>query len=355
MGRRLKVKVTVNIDQEVYEKSHSLGINVSKACENYLRMLNQTIEGNGNPKQVFGEAFSTEKGSEVRSPGFEPGSSTWQRVDWISFKAFLEKDHRPRVADQLASNAEKYRDCLFKRDFGIIRDLDDTVRRGAMCSLSALSKYLGCYDDFRQLVNCYGLKWTGKSSDDIFIERLTRDSDPEKIWNWIRDVKHHRPELSVFMDLLAVSGLRFSEGVNSFNLLVQLNEEGKLNSNYYVADKSTLEHFRFKELFIRKSKKAFISFVPGELVKEIVASQLLNSESIKTVVRRKHLPLRFGDIREAHGTFMIRYLKKEEIDFLHGRVTSGVFMQHYFNPALIVDLKSRVFQGIAEIQRKVKT
>ena len=40
----MKQKVTVNIDEEVYEKAHSLGINVSKACENYLRLLNQSVE-----------------------------------------------------------------------------------------------------------------------------------------------------------------------------------------------------------------------------------------------------------------------------------------------------------------------
>ena len=55
---------------------------------------------------------------------------------------------------------------------------------------------------------------------------------------------------------------------------------------------------------------------------------------------------------EAHATFMTKFLKKEEIDFLHGRVTSGVFMQHYFNPALIADLKTRAFQGITEILEK---
>jgi hypothetical protein len=66
------------------------------------------------------------------------------------------------------------------------------------------------------------------------------------------------------------------------------------------------------------------------------------------------LPLRFGDIREAHGTFMTKFLKESEINFLHGRVTASIFMANYFNPALIADLKSRAFQGIAEIQEKVK-
>ena len=76
------------------------------------------------------------------------------------------------------------------------------------------------------------------------------------------------------------------------------------------------------------------------------------SKSHQSLLKRD-LQLRFADIREAHATFMTKYLKKEEIDFLHGRVTSGVFMQRYFNPALIGDLKDRAFQGIAEILEKV--
>ncbi len=289
----------------------------------------------------------------VRLPGFEPGSSTWQSIDWAAFRVFVEKEHKPRTAQQLASNAEKYADCLVKRDLSVILNLNDSVRSNAMKALSALAKFQGCYAEYRQLIKAYGLKWVGKSADDLFIERMTKIEDPEEIWKWIRSVKRERVDLADFMDLMAVSGLRLGEAVNSFNLQIKLAAEGKLD-RYFVADKLALEHFRFKDLFLRKSKKAFVSFVPAELPQQIVRLEpFANTEAVKCRIKRI-LPQRFSDIREAHGTFMTKFLKREEIDFLHGRVTSGVFMQHYFNPALIADLRTRVFQGISEIQEKVK-
>jgi hypothetical protein len=74
----MRVKVSVVIDKEVYEKSHALGVNVSKACENYLKILNATIEGTNNGNKPFSVEPFQEKRVMVRSPGFEPGSSTWQ-------------------------------------------------------------------------------------------------------------------------------------------------------------------------------------------------------------------------------------------------------------------------------------
>ena len=50
---------------------------------------------------------------------------------------------------------------------------------------------------------------------------------------------------------------------------------------------------------------------------------------------------------------MTKYLKDNEIDFVHGRVTSNVFMRNYFNPSLISDLKERALQAIDEIQEKI--
>jgi hypothetical protein len=46
-------------------------------------------------------------------------------------------------------------------------------------------------------------------------------------------------------------------------------------------------------------------------------------------------------------------LKDNEIDFLHGRVTSSVFMKNYFNPSLIVDLRTRAHRIVNEIQEKI--
>jgi len=349
--------VSLLIDQETFEKARALGINVSKACENYLKQLIDAIENANQQNQQKGGNLGTVGsgwcGRRDLNPGRQRGSGEGE-IDWEKFREFCFRINSPEHAKQLFSYAQRYYPALLQRDFSGLRDLSDTMRPNAMRALSALSKFLGCHDVFRELVRAYGLRWRGKSADDLFLERLSRVVDPEEVWRWIRDVKVARPDLCEFMDLMALTGLRLVEGVCSYNLIIKLSREGKLDS-YYIHEHGALEHYRFKELFIRKSKKAFVSFVPTELVSAISKKEILTSaDAVQKLVQKRGLPLRFADIREAHGTFMTKFLKPSEIDFLHGRVTSSVFMQHYFNPALIGDLRERAFKGITEILEKVK-
>ena len=345
--------MTITIDKEVYEKSHKLGINVSKACENYLRFLNETIENANKQIGAFSEGLSVENSSLVRLPGFEPGSSAWeasQNVDWEKFHVWLiGKKYSKCYVKDLYSYAKQYYPSLLKGDFSEIRDLSEGLRPHVIKSLSALSKFLGCYDRFKALVKDYGLTWGGRSADDIIIDRLSKIENPDEVFTWIKEVKKVRPDLSCFMDLMAVSGLRLVEAVNSYNLIIR-------NGNgYYNIEHSILEHFKFKETFIRKNKKAFISFIPSDLIEKIRSNQALTSaDAVQQLIRKRGLKLRFSDIREAHASFMTKFLKDVEIDFLHGRVTTNVFMRNYFNPALIGDLRSRAFQGVNEILEKVK-
>ena len=269
------------------------------------------------------------------------------------FRDWLLKDRKRHTVVSMVSYARKDADCLFERDLSRVRDLPLGVRPHVLKSLSALSKFLGVYEEYKMLIKRYGLKWGGKSTDDIIIDRLTKVRDPDEIFNWIRQVKKLRPELNDFMDFMAITGMRLVETVESYNLIISLSRKGKLNE-YYNEEKRTLEHFKFKKLFIRKSKKVFVSFVPKELVTRISLNEKLTSkDAVIKKVKSRGLKSRFGDIRELHGTLMTKYLKESEINFIHGRVTASVFMKHYFNPVLIHDLKERVFKGIAEIQSKI--
>jgi len=292
----------------------------------------------------------------VRSPGFEPGSSAWQfsnAIDWDAFEEWLNRDHIPRVSRYMRSYAVKFQDCLFQRDFSKLLGTSRGKKRMVMNSLSALVKYLGLYEEFKRLVKEHGLTWGGRSADDIVIERLTKVKNPNEVFEWIKRVKKERPDLTVFMDFIAVTGLRLVEALNSYNLTIALSRKGKLGE-YYNAELETLEHYKFKDIFLRKQKKAFASFVPKELVERItVCERLPSTDGIIKRVRKSGLPSRFSDVREAHASFMTSYLRQSEIDFLHGRVTANVFMSNYFNPMLIPDLKQRVFRGIAEIQNKI--
>jgi hypothetical protein len=354
----VRVKVSVLIDQEIYKKAHELGINVSKVCENQLAVLIHAIEGSNGKTKPFLSSESYEVSQKVRLPGFEPGSSTWQRgasVDWVAFEKWIsEKKYRGSGARTIISYATRYHPLLLNGELGKLSELPDTQRPMALKALCSLSKFLGCYEQFQQQRKAFGLTWTGKSADELVIDRLNKVGDADQVFSWIREVKELRPELTEFLDLMAVTGLRMVEAVNSYKLIIDLVEKNQLDK-YFNAANSTLEHYRFKDLFLRKSKKAFVSFVPLHLVGAIGDSVLVStSGAISKSLYKQGLKPRFGDVRENHASFMTKYLKESEINFLHGRVTSGVFMQHYFNPALISDLKARAFQGIVEIQEKVK-
>jgi intergrase/recombinase len=96
-------------------------------------------------------------------------------------------------------------------------------------------------------------------------------------------------------------------------------------------------------------------FVPKALVERIARNNMLisSANAVLKQLQKRGLECRFGDIREAHASVLTKHLTQPEIDFLHGRVGANVFMANYFNPALIADLKQRVFKAIAEIQTKI--
>jgi hypothetical protein len=225
-------------------------------------------------------------------------------------------------------------------------------RAHVMSALSALSKFMGIYEEWTSLRKNYGLKWSVRS-DDLIIARFTKTSNPDDLFNWIRLAKRECPDFDEFMDLMLATGLRFEEGVNCYNLIVELSKEGKLK-DYYDSEREILEHFKFKDIFMRRTKKAFISFVPKELIERISENRkALTKFAIQSRLKRRTHHVRFGDIREIHGTLLTRYLGIAEIDFLHGRVSTSVFMRNYFNPALIGDLQARALKGIQEIQGKI--
>ncbi len=363
----MKHKVSVSIDQKIYEKAHKLGLNVSQVCENSLTTLINAIEATNNKRPLLPAVFSGEK-REAGPMGFEPMTFSLEGARgaeyWNRFRVYVEGKVKSRTWRSTVFNyAQQYSECLFKRDLARIQELPAGKRPNVLKALSALAKFDGCSEDFKKLRKNYGLTWMGRSKDDVFIDRLTSTEDPDAIWSWIRQVKHTRPELADLLDLMAVTGLRFIEGVSSCNLIAELSRSGKLEldregrnyrGGYYNRDLESLEHFWFGDVFLRPTKKAFVSFAPRDLVTRISRGEELNAENVQQVVRRSKLPCRFSDIREAHGTFMVKYLKEPEINFLHGRVTSSVFMANYFNPSLIADLQNRALQGVAEIQEKVR-
>ena len=68
---RHKVRVSINLTLEAYEKAKNFGLNISKVCENALIQAIKALE------EVFPEkrGEGTTGSPLVRPPGFEPGLS----------------------------------------------------------------------------------------------------------------------------------------------------------------------------------------------------------------------------------------------------------------------------------------
>ena len=219
-----------------------------------------------------------------------------------------------------------------------------------MKALSALAKFTGCYERWKQQIKAYGLKWS-IDNDSVIIARLVKYSgnsgNGNDLFEWIRTVKRKIPDFAPFVDLVTATGLRLSEAIESFNLIAH----GNL-CEYYNAETRVLEHFKFRERFIRRTKKAFMSFASKELIDAIRSSDLyVTKDFIDKRMQRLGLKLRFGDLRELWASYGVKHLRQPEIDFLQGRVSASVFMRNYFNPTWISDLKKRALKNANELQR----
>ncbi|MEM2536871.1 MAG: hypothetical protein QXK29_01840 [Candidatus Bathyarchaeia archaeon] len=279
--------------------------------------------------------------------------AVFEAIDWDKFESWLSQSHTPRFSRDLVIYARRYLHILQSGDLSEIGLMSHGKRRMVMTAFSNLCKFLGMYEEWKRLVHSYQLKWSDKPKDEIIIERLTKVKDVDDVFNWIRQVKAVRPDFGSLLDLMALTGMRLLEAVECYNLIIELSRKGKL-SEYYNEQTEALEHYKFKDRFLRRSKKVFVSFVPKSLVMRIAESgKPLNKHSVCTGIQRYGLPLRFGDIRELHGSIMSKHLSEAEVNFLHGRIGSSVFMSNYFNIKWITDLKERMNKGIAEMKARL--
>jgi hypothetical protein len=86
------------------------------------------------------------------------------------------------------------------------------------------------------------------------------------IYSMVSRIKEMVSKLPTFMGQIVkygvLVGLRPAEIIES----VKLTNNQLSFSKYYKTDNHTLEHFRFPDIFIRATKKAYISFVTPEIL-----------------------------------------------------------------------------------------
>ena len=91
-------------------------------------------------------------------------TSSNRETDWDGFKRYVFAEHSRRHARDLLLYASKYGQSLINGDLSPLLRLSPSKRRHALMGLSALSKYLGIYNEFKKLREKYGIKWVANNS-----------------------------------------------------------------------------------------------------------------------------------------------------------------------------------------------
>ena len=264
------------------------------------------------------------------------------KIDWVKYEEFVNKEYRPKSAYDRIRYAKTFAYCLLQNDCSDLLALTPDKREHIMNALSCLSKFLGIYENWSRMIKNYGLKWRIRD-DNLIIKRFTKTQNPDELFAWIRQIKSQCVDLNDFMDFMLTTGLRFEESVESYNLIVKLSHEGKMEE-YYNSEKELLEHYKFKLQFLRRTKKAFVSFVPKELIDRIstsnksLAKQCIKSEKLEKNAKNKI----YDDTpRNSRLTSFLRLWAALKLISCMAECQTSVFMRNYFNPAWITDLKEK--------------
>jgi hypothetical protein len=250
---------------------------------------------------------------------------------WHSFRDYLLSQNNVTTANDRINYAKKYYYVLLRSDPSDIISLSFNKRAHIMKALTALSKFTGDYHIWQDMISHYNLKWSSGDSLQLYQELVSEKTSLSTMMSWVKDAISILPQryynIIIFNTL---TGLRPSEACMSI-ALIQRRESFE---NYYNKERSMLEHFRYPELFIRRTKKAFVSIANDtviEIAKKSYEKPCYNA--LKLVLRRRKIGTHLYYARKIFATYLRgKGVEQELIDILQGRSPRSIFARHYYKP-----------------------
>ena len=200
-----------------------------------------------------------------------------------------------------------------------------------MEALTAYSKYYGSYEKWCQIRKSYSLHWTnGNESLQVMQPFFNRDLNMDTM---LQKVKAMVKVLPIHMGLVirhaVLTGLRPSEAVESVRLLTCKDNTSTTTcmSSYYNADSQALEHFRFPDIFLRQTKKAYISYITLDNLQPIVnlSCKTPSYKAIRSALNRRGLDMDMSLSRKFFASHLHQSgIPDVVIDLLQGRTPPSV-------------------------------
>ena len=147
-----------------------------------------------------------------------------------------------------------------------------------MRALSHLSKYMDIHKKWKNIIENYGPEW--RINDEF---SLLDKPDIEKMPRYVRQIVKVLPKpMSDAVEYMLLIGLRPIECLAGIKL-AQARFDG-----YHDSKLGILQHHKFKDLFIRSGKKAFISIVDAEIL-GLAKNSSTTYQGIRSALRRNNM------------------------------------------------------------------
>jgi hypothetical protein len=275
------------------------------------------------------------------------------RQNFEAFRAWLQAQGKTKATIKNTVNyAKLHAHILESGEAGSLMTLSARNKHHAMTALANLAKFQGCYDRWLDIRRRYNLKWSKGGSLQAFERFFNDDLNLDVMLQRVRRMVEVLPvQLAKIIKFACLVGLRPAEVCESARLL---NSELSSGLQYYNPERQALEHFSFPEIFLRRTKNAYISFVTPDNLQPIadLGCRTPTWNRIRLACRRAGVWMEMHLCRKIYGSWLsARAIQSEVVDMLQGRVSPSVFSRHYLTPSS--SLKDRILEAVEDLARQL--
>jgi intergrase/recombinase len=208
-----------------------------------------------------------------------------------------------------------------------------------------------------KIIKKYQLKWKNENynSPNTFKNIFGIEEGCEKslsyMLEWVKSGISELPkEISNILLFNTLTGLRPEESQKAIYLLKTKRKE------YLDEDKMVLLHYRYPSTFFRVTKNCYISIMIESILNLI--NNIPLRESYYYLVRRafeqigKRMNMYY--CRKVFATFLCnKGIEPEIIDLLQGRISTSVFVNHYYRPDINEIITKRIRPVLNELKKEL--
>jgi len=271
----------------------------------------------------------------------------------VDFRNYLIKEgQRKHSVRNKVGYARRYYQILDTKDARLLLGQSHGSKVHTMKALASLSKFLGKYDVWLDIIKKYQLKWAKPNkSVDVFksiVDSQSQGNDLQSMLDWIKKVSAVLPdEYKNVLLFNTLTGLRPDEAQKAIWLIKTKGSE------YVDEDRGILKHYLFPSLFLRQTKNTYVSIINADILE--IAKSTTKRESYYNSLRKK-IAIKNGYsmnmyyCRRVFATFLRnKGIEREIIDLLQGRISSSVFVNHYYRPDINEIITKRIRPVLDEL------